>query len=254
MLTITGLNVNLGRKTLLKDINLSIKPGQVTALLGPNGAGKSSLLHTLCQSLKPSSGKLEFHQQPLKSWPMSELAKMLAVLPQSSSLSFGFNVHEVVSLGLYPLTLNQQQGKKVVAQQLEALGLSHLAGQAYPSLSGGEKQRVHLARVLVQLTQAPKTPLLLLDEPTSALDLAQQHKVLTLAKQLAHQQGFAVVIVLHDLNQAARYADKLVIIDQGKLAHQGTPKQVLTPETLKQIWHYDAQFIQSTADAIPLIM
>jgi iron complex transport system ATP-binding protein len=254
MLNINQVKVNLGRKPLLNNISLDIRSGEVTALLGPNGAGKSSLLKALCQSLKIESGEISFYQQPLGQWPKAELAKCLAVLPQSSSLSFGFTVEEVVALGLYPLTISQQAGKALVASQLARLDLSPLANQAYPSLSGGEKQRVHLARVLTQLAQAPRAPLLLLDEPTSALDLAQQHKVLTLARELAHTQGYGVIVVLHDLNQAARYADNIVVINHGEIVNQGRPQQVLTQDTLRQVWHYDAQFIHTQDSAMPLII
>jgi iron complex transport system ATP-binding protein len=248
------LNVSLGHKPLLRNISLTIKAGQVTALLGPNGAGKSSLLKALCQSLKLDSGEISFYQRPLAQWPKAALAKCLAVLPQSSSLSFGFTVEEVVSLGLYPLSISRQAGQALVASQLARLDLSQLANQAYPNLSGGEKQRVHLARALTQLVQAPRAPLLLLDEPTSALDLAQQHKVLTLTQELAHKQGYGVIVVLHDLNQAARYADNIVVIDQGEIVKQGSPQKVLTKDTLSQVWHYDAQFIQAHNSTMPLIV
>lgn len=252
-LSIANLSLTIGRKRVLDNIDMSFKAGQVTALLGPNGAGKSSLLKALCQEVAPNTGAIELNQRPLKVWQRAELAKSLAVLPQHASLTFPFSVTEVVAMGLYPLTINRVEGHKLINQQLAAVGLTHLANRSYPTLSGGEKQRVQLARVLTQLQQSPFAPILLLDEPTSALDLAQQHNVLQLVHNLAHEQGYTVVVVLHDLNQATRYADHLLVLKQGQLVAQGTATQALSTQTIRDVWGYDARLVASPDGGHPLI-
>ena len=151
VISIENVSVHIGNKTVLNAINLDIKPGQVTALLGPNGAGKSTLLKSLCQEVSLSSGGISVLGKPLAQWDRSQLAKSLAVLPQHASLTFPFKVHEVVQMGLYPLTISQHQGHELVDEQLKKVALSALKHRSYPTLSGGEKQRVQLARVLTQL-------------------------------------------------------------------------------------------------------
>ncbi|QLE86678.1 heme ABC transporter ATP-binding protein [Shewanella sp. Scap07] len=253
VLQVNKLSVRIGQKTVLSHIDLNIQAGQVTALLGPNGAGKSTLLKSLCQEVAADNGTIDVFGAKLEQWDRQQLAKSMAVLPQHASLTFPFKVHEVVEMGLYPLSLSQQQGKQLVLSQLEQVDLLHLKDRSYPTLSGGEKQRVQLARVLTQLAQAPQSPILLLDEPTSALDLAQQHRVLSLAKRLAHEQGYAVIVVLHDLNQASRYADRLVILEQGQVVEDGSPEQTLTPATIRQVWHYDPVVVNQPNSATPLL-
>ncbi|ABV88648.1 heme ABC transporter ATP-binding protein [Shewanella pealeana] len=252
-LQVSDLSVRIGHKSVLTDINLKIKAGQVTALLGPNGAGKSTLLKSLCQDVEIEAGNIEVYGKSLTDWNRQLLAKSLAVLPQHASLTFPFKVREVVEMGLYPLSLNQQQGKRLVGDQLEQVALSHLKERSYPTLSGGEKQRVQLARVLTQLAQSDKPPILLLDEPTSALDLAQQHRVLGLARNLAHEHNYAVIVVLHDLNQASRYADRLVVLENGCIVSDGIPSETLTPETIRQVWHYDPVVVMEPGKQTPLL-
>ncbi len=253
VVSINNLSVHIGKKPVLNDINLEIKPGQVTALLGPNGAGKSTLLKSLCQETALSSGDISMFGKPLLEWNRAELAKSLAVLPQHASLTFPFKVHEVVQMGLYPLTIGQQQGCDLVDKQLEQVALSALKFRSYPTLSGGEKQRVQLARVLTQLAQAPSNPILLLDEPTSALDLAQQHRVLELAQTLAHQHNYSVVVVLHDLNQACRYADRLVVLEKGEVVSDGEPHTALTADIIEKVWHYKPTLVVDPKSNLPLI-
>lgn len=253
VVSINNLSVHIGKKPVLNDINLEIMPGQVTALLGPNGAGKSTLLKSLCQETKLSAGSISVLGKSLANWNRAELAKSLAVLPQHASLTFPFKVHEVVQMGLYPLSINQQQGLDLVDKQLQQVALSALKYRSYPTLSGGEKQRVQLARVLTQLAQAESTPILLLDEPTSALDLAQQHRVLELAHTLAHKHNYCVVVVLHDLNQACRYADRLVVLKQGEVVSDGKPTDALTAEIIEKVWHYKPTLVIDPSSKQPLI-
>lgn len=254
MLKIKNLSLNINNKAILDNINIDITPGKVTAILGPNGAGKSTLLKSISQDVTPHTGDIHFYERPLNQWPKHALATLLGVLPQESSLSFPFSVWDVVAMGLYPLNLNQQQGQAIIEEYLDTLSILHLKSRAYPSLSGGEKQRVHLARVLTQLSQAKKPPLLLLDEPTSALDLAQQHKVLALSQSLAKQSQYGIICVLHDLNLAARYADELIIMKKGKIIQSGSPADCLTRQTINDIWDYNPQFILEDEYSIPVII
>lgn len=245
MLNITNLSAKIGSKSLLTNINFSAQPGTVTGLIGPNGAGKSTLLKCISQDIAINQGNITLHLQPLNHWPRLALAQHLGVLSQHASLSFPFSAKQVIEMGLYPLSLSQQQGQQVITQQLAQLDITHLSEHPYPQLSGGEKQRVQLARVLTQLSQASQAPLLLLDEPTSALDLAQQHNVLTLSRALAIEHNYIVVVVLHDLNQASRYCDQLLLLKQGKIYAKGTPPECLTAANIEDIWHYQAQFVKS---------
>ena len=253
MINIKHVSVRIEHKPVLTNINLHIKAGKVTALLGPNGAGKSTLLKSLCQDNKLDSGEIMLANRPIQEWDRLTLAKNLAVLPQHASLTFPFEVHQVVAMGLYPLILNSQQGMIIVDEQLDKLALTSLKYRRYPTLSGGEKQRVQLARVLTQLQQASQPPVLLLDEPTSALDLAQQHRVLSLARSLAHEQNYAVVIVLHDLNQASRYADTLVILERGQIVDEGSAIATLTAEKVKQVWQYEPLVVNAPDSQTPLL-
>jgi len=253
-LNIQGLSLSLGGSRLLTDINLNVKHGQLTALLGPNGAGKSTLLKAISGEISRDAGEILFYDRAMQDWPRLQLARLMGVLPQHNSLSFPFRVAEVVEMGLFPLQASQVEAQQIVCSALQKVDALHLSERRYPSLSGGEKQRVQLARVLTQLAQAEQPPLLLLDEPTSALDLAQQHRVLTLAQQLAHQHGFGVLAVLHDLNQAARYADHLVVIDNGSIQSQGSAHQVLTCDAIEAIWHYRPTLVTDPELGTPVIL
>ncbi|MDG5898769.1 heme ABC transporter ATP-binding protein [Shewanella xiamenensis] len=252
-LTVDRLSYAIGDKAVLNNIRVQFQPGSVTALLGPNGAGKSTLLKALCQEIPTAQGSIKLGHCQLVDWPRAELAKSLAVLPQHASLTFPFTVDEVVAMGLYPLTLSQKEGQQLVTKWLAEVGVLHLARRSYPTLSGGEKQRVQLARVLTQLSQSPFPPILLLDEPTSALDLAQQHKVLALAKNLAHKHAYTVIVVLHDLNQAARYSDRVIVLKQGEIVSEGTPNDALSIDIIRQVWDYEPEFISAPQRGYPLI-
>ncbi len=253
MIEIKHLSVRIDSKLVLSDINLTMVSGKVTALLGPNGAGKSTLLKSLCLETDIDAGEMLLDNRPIHEWDRLDLAKTLAVLPQHASLTFPFKVSEVVAMGLYPLSVSRSQGAEIVDQQLQRLDLLSLKHRSYPTLSGGEKQRVQLARVLTQLQQASCPPILLLDEPTSALDLAQQHRVLALVNTLAHEHNYAVIIVLHDLNQASRYADNLVVLERGQIVSQGDPRVVLSSETIRQVWKYDPLVVKAPDSDIPLL-
>ena len=237
MLTVSNLSFGPTHQRVLSDINLSLQPGKVYGLLGPNGAGKSTLLRLLCRELIPSGGDIALDNIALTMWPRLELATRLGVLPQQAQLDFPFQVAEVVEMGAYPLSLSQAQLAGCISQSLAAVGLDGFEERQYGKLSGGERQRVQLARVLLQLSQTDRG-ILLLDEPTSALDLAHQHKVLKLARRLACERNFIVVVVLHCLNLAAEYCDGIYVLNNGKLSLSGSPDKCLTPQNIHAVWHY----------------
>lgn len=235
----TDLCVTYGARQVLDHVDITLHCGEVVALLGPNGAGKSTLLKLLCGEMS-GVGQLNYFGIPATQWAAEQLANHLGILPQQSSLSFPFTAQEVAELGAIPLNLARKEVERVARHYMQKTDVLHLASSLYPALSGGEKQRLHLARVLTQLHQAGEQRILMLDEPTSALDLAHQHNTLQLARQLADEQACAVVIVLHDLNLAAQYADRLVLLHQGKIVCDAPPWQALTAQRIKQVYGYEA--------------
>ncbi|MFD2095146.1 heme ABC transporter ATP-binding protein [Corallincola platygyrae] len=252
MLTLKTVQCEVAGKRLLNLDALELKAGEFLALLGPNGAGKSTLLKSISGDM-PATGKISFYGRALGEWPSLARARHLGVLPQASQLSFPFTAREVVALGLTPLSLSRKQADITVRDKMELTDCWSFADRAYPTLSGGERQRVQLARVLLQLSQAEHSPLLLLDEPTSAQDLGQQHAILALAKSLAHDHGFGVIAVLHDLNQVLQYCDRACVLTDGQLHQQGNPEQILTQDMIHDYWHYRPERVHLADGRIAVI-
>lgn len=226
------LGFRAGTKSLVADVDLSVRSGEVVALLGPNGAGKSTLLKLLCGQMKPHEGQVLFEDKPLHDWDLRELARRRAVLPQSSTVPFDFTAIEIVLLGRSPHG-DAAACEAMAREAMEKTECAHLADRTVTTLSGGEMQRVQLARVLVQIDLraggAPRC--LMLDEPISNLDPAHQHGALQVARALA-RDGVGVLVVLHDLNLAAQYADRLVLMKAAHLVADGSPEDVLTEEQI----------------------
>ncbi|KTC63711.1 hemin ABC transporter ATP-binding protein [Pseudomonas fluorescens ABAC62] len=238
MLRVEDLQILRARKTVLADVTLDLLPGQVLGVLGPNGAGKSTLLGALSGELTPDHGKVWLGQQALKDWGGSQRAQRLAVLPQTSTLDFAFRVEEVVGMGRLPHQTGRARDAEIICAALHAADVAHLSGRSYLALSGGERQRVHLARVLAQLWPGGMGQTLLLDEPTSMLDPLHQHTTLQAIRTFA-DQGAAVLVILHDLNLAARYCDRILLLEAGRPHALGAPEQVLRPESLKSVFGLD---------------
>lgn len=234
MLEARGLGYGDRGARRLATFDLYLRSGELTVVLGPNGAGKSTLLGLLSGVLGADRGELYLQGRELHRWPLAQRAQQMAVLTQQQPLDFAFPVRDVVAMGGYPLPLRQPELQQRVARMLDALDLERLAERSYLSLSGGEAQRVQLARVLVQ--RAVHGGALLLDEPLAAMDLCHQHQSLTLLKRLAAEEGHAVLVVLHDLNLAARYADQVLLLQEGKLLAQGCVPDVLQPELLSSVF------------------
>lgn len=220
---------------LLQGIDLSIAAGELHVLLGPNGAGKSTLLRTLAGEWPPQRGRLLLDGLPLQAHDALAQARRRAVLPQQDALSFSLGVRELVALGRHPCKDRRPATtRQVVDAVMEATQTSELATRRYPTLSGGERRRVQLARVLAQVWDAT-APILLLDEPTHSLDLVHQHAVLALLHALA-RKGFAILVSLHDLNLAASHADQVSLMQKGRLFATGAPADVLDEARLQALY------------------
>jgi iron complex transport system ATP-binding protein len=234
-----GITVRRGSASLLVDVDISLNSGAMTVILGPNGAGKTSLLRCIAAESKPSSGDIVFLGQALHEWRRRDLARHLAVLPQQSSLNFPFIVREVVLLGRMPHDSGLERDAVIVEELLTALDIVHLADRDYTSLSGGEKQRVQLARVLAQVWDVPEQALLVLDEPSNFLDLSHQSQIMRLLQSFT-QRGAAVLTVLHDFNLAGRYADNVAVLEKGHLVASGKPRDVITAELMRDVFDVEA--------------
>ena len=251
MLRAEHLRIERGAKVVLSDISLGLQPGEMLGVLGPNGAGKSTLLGALCGELKSSQVWLD--DKPLERWSAAHRAQRLAVLPQSSTLSFAFKVQDVVAMGRLPHNTGQQRDAQIIGAALDAADATHLLDRSYLALSGGERQRVHLARVLAQLWPGERGQSLLLDEPTSMLDPLHQHTTLQAVRQFANRGG-AVLVILHDLNLAARYCDRLLLLDDGLPMALGPPQTVLVPDTLKAVFGLEVLVQSHPERGHPLII
>lgn len=243
MIEAIGLAHDRSESRRLAPFDLHLKGGELWAVLGPNGAGKSTLVALLSGLLKAHSGELRLKGKALSHYPLKERARHLAVLLQRQPLDFAFSVGDVIAMGGYPLDLPMPEQEARIAQLAVGLDLEHLLKRNYLGLSGGEAQRVQLARVLLQRGGEPSA--ILLDEPLSALDLRHRHQTLSLLKGLARQEGHAVLVVLHDLDLAARYADRVVLIGNGALAGQGDTDEVMQPERLSELFSVRIERYQS---------
>jgi len=248
------VHVSLGRRPVLHGIDLSVRPGQVLAVVGPNGAGKSTLLRVLTGELCPDRGRVTLDRRDLTTWSPRALACRRAVLSQRQTLGAAFTVRQVVELGRHPHQARAHQDQAAVRRALRAVGLLDRADDLWTRLSGGEQQRVGLARALAQLDGEGASPsYLFLDEPTAALDLAWQHRTLHRARQLA-QAGHGVLVVLHDLQLAATFADRVALIHAGRLRGVGAPRDVLHPDAIAAAWGVSAVWIDTPdLGAVPVV-
>ena len=242
-----------GRAMLLDGVGLTVAAGEMIAIIGPNGAGKSTLLRLLSGDLRPNAGDVRLKQRDIGSYTPRELAAHRAVLSQHINVTFPFTVEEIVLMGAGDRSL--REAGALVDAALDEVGLTHFRDRQLPTLSGGEQQRVHFARVLVQLAcgEAEHGPgLLLLDEPTSSLDLRHQIDLVETARRRA-AGGTAVMAILHDLNLAIRFADRLIVLNGGKLAADGPRTEVVTPEIIRDIFEIDA-VVHKGDDEVPYVL
>ncbi|MDN2667296.1 ATP-binding cassette domain-containing protein [Vibrio sp. 14N.309.X.WAT.E.F5] len=235
MYKLTNASFEIDGKTILSPTNLTFEPKKITTLLGHNGCGKSTLIKLLSRQNTPSKGDVFFDQQLLSSYSNLEFAHQVAYLPQHPPITDGVTVRELVCFGRYPwkgaFGRYSRDDYAIVDEAIEKVGLNAFSDRFVATLSGGERQRAWVAMLLAQQSQC-----ILLDEPTSALDVAHQHELLALIRELNQTLGLTVIMVLHDVNMAAKFSDHLIALHSGKVIASGPPKELMTPETLMQIY------------------
>ena len=248
-----GVRLGYGDHVVVDGLDLDVVAGTVTAVIGPNGCGKSTLLRAMGRLLRPSGGEVLLDGRRIDRMPTREVATILGVLPQSPSAPEGLTVADLVARGRHPHQAWYRQwsadDEDAVAQALEWTGMLDLAERPVDELSGGQRQRAWISMALAQ-----GTDLLLLDEPTTFLDLAHQVDVLELVRRLHREAGRTVVMVLHDLNLAARYADRLVAMRDGRIVASGTPHEVITEEMLSTVFGLDARVIADPVAGSPMVV
>ena len=259
MLQATNLHVSLSGAVILDAVDLQLPAGQVMVVLGPNGTGKTTLLKALTGELSAQRGNVLLHGRTINRWRGTEIAQRLAVLPQHSTLSFPFTAEEVVLLGRTTHSSGQQRDLEIVREALALVDGSYLATRYYPQLSGGEKQRVQLARVLAQIWEpvAGNAPgnerFLILDEPTSSFDLSHRQLMLDVIQHFA-RQGVGILMVSHDLNLAAQCADQVMLLSCGRVTACGPPHEVLNTTLLRKVFMADIDVIDHPKTGQPLII
>lgn len=252
-LYITELSLSYENSHIIHNLSLTIPHGQITTLVGPNGCGKSTLLRGISRLLKPRAGHVILSGQDIWKLPTKELAKQLGILPQGPVAPEGLTVHELVAQGRYPHQSWFQQwsaeDERVTKEALEITGTAEFADRPVDTLSGGQRQRAWIAMTLAQ-----DSDLILLDEPTIFLDLAYQIEVLDLLQDLNIERGKTIVMVLHDLNHACRYADMLVTVRNGEICAQGIPHEVVTVDMVKSVFGVDCMVIDDPVTDKPLVV
>ena len=247
-----SLTLRLGHRQIVNDVSLQLRGGEMAALIGPNGAGKSTLLRLLTGFLTPDAGERLVEGRPLESWSAEALSRRRAVMLQRTQLHADSPIETVIAMGRSPW--GGAPNEEIIRRVMKETGCDHLAGRRYPSLSGGEQQRVQLARCLAQLWRdgAPEG-WLFLDEPTSALDLYYQQHLLRLLKRLTRSSRLHVCVVLHDLNLAALWADRNLLLHQGKLVAQGTPQEEIQQPILSRWYGAEVSVGEHPDTAVPQV-
>lgn len=256
-----NISVRFGEKVLLDTVSIELNAGEVLIIIGENGSGKSTLRKALCGDISLARGEVLMNKRALAQWSLIERARVRAVMGQDTTLNFPFTVLEVTLMGRAPhLRGSESETDYAIARAaLQAVEAEHLEERLFPTLSGGERQRVQLARALAQVwdandgSDAPETRYLLLDEPTSNLDLAHQQIALTAARKFA-RAGAGVLLILHDLNLAAQYADRIAVLKNGKLIARGAPSEILTPELIREAFGVRVVVAQHPQMNCPLII
>ncbi len=237
-----GIAVKYGKYKALDDVSFEIGPGEVVSIVGPNGSGKSTIIKSIAQILQPASGKIYIDGRDLSTIELPEIAKLIGYVPQNFHYLFYSNVMETVLLGRKPHIKWKvsQKDLDIVQKALENMGIMSMAGKFMDELSGGETQKVYIARTLAQEPQ-----LYLLDEPTSNLDLKHQIEVLEITKRLTKEQGASMIVALHDLNLALKYSDKVAMMQKGRLYAFGKPEDVLTVQNINSVYGVEAVVVES---------
>jgi iron complex transport system ATP-binding protein len=255
MIELEMQNVTLGynHQTVLRDISLKASPGEMVGLIGPNGSGKSTILKALSRVMHPNSGKITINGRDIMTISRLELARMVGVVPQLPLLPSAFTAFEIVLMGRNPhLGLFQSEGRRdmeIAREAMEKTGTDTLANRHVNELSGGEIQSVLIARVLVQETEA-----ILLDEPTANLDIGRQVETLDLIKQLCTANNLTVLAAIHDLNLAAQYCDRVILIHKGHVHAEGRPQGVITESHMREVYGTENCVYTHPANGLPTVL
>lgn len=249
---VTGVTVGYGRdRPIIENIDLTIETGSITVLIGPNGCGKSTLLKTIGRLLKPSAGKVHVDGLDVTATAPKRVAQTIAYLPQSPVVPTAITVEQLVAYGRAPhqslLGIKSATDLEKIDHAIDMTGLNELRSKPVSDLSGGQRQRAFIAMVLAQ-----DTPYVMLDEPTTFLDIRHQVETLDLVRQL-HALGRTSVVVLHDIGQAARYGDRVVVMKEGRIATQGAPADVISPELVREVYGLDCVVYPDPVSGTPVI-
>jgi len=252
-LEVRGVTLGYADRTVVEDLDLALAPGRITCIVGANACGKSTVLRSMARLLKPRGGQVVLDGHDLHALPTKQVARTLGLLPQSPVAPEGIVVADLVARGRHPhqgaLARWTREDDKAVAEALELTGTAEIAERSVDELSGGQRQRVWIAMVLAQ-----QTDLLLLDEPTTFLDVAHQVEVLDLLTDLNRARGTTIAMVLHDLNLAARYADRLVALRAGRLHAAGDPADVLTADVVRDVFGMESQVVPDPVSGRPIVL
>ncbi|ARC86134.1 ABC transporter family protein [Clostridium argentinense CDC 2741] len=244
------LSIAYDYKLIVDDLNMNIPKGKITTIIGPNGCGKSTVLKTIGRILKPKNGMVYLNGDDIRKFSTKDVAQKMAILPQTPQAQPGITVGELVSYGRFPyqrgLGKLSSEDKKIIGWALEITKLTELETTAVDNLSGGQRQRVWIAMALAQ-----QTDLILLDEPTTYLDMTYQLELLELLHNLNREQNRTIVMVLHDLNLAARFADYIIAMRSGSIISHGTPKEIMTTKVLKDTFNIDAEIVWGSRTGRP---
>lgn len=240
MLVADSLTFKVGKRALVKDISFSLRPGELLIVLGANGAGKSTLFRMISGESTPTTGDVKLHEKIITTYSAAQLALKRAVLNQQNVVNMAFTVEEIVMMGRYPHYRNAPSLKDndIGKEVMNLTGISAFGDRSYLSLSGGEQQRVQLARVLAQIWDVPNA-LLLMDEPVASLDLQYQQQTLAIAKMLT-KRGFMVISILHDINLAGQYADRIIMLKNGRKWYDGTVAEVLNAKNIYEVFEINS--------------
>ena len=248
-----NLTLGYGKKIIARDLTVAIPDGHFTAIIGPNGCGKSTLLRTLSRLMTPVEGSVFLDGEQIQRFPSKEVARRIGLLAQNATTPGDITVLELVSRGRYPhqplFTRWRKEDEEAVNRAMRATGITDLALQSVDTLSGGQRQRAWIAMVLAQ-----ETAIMLLDEPTTWLDISHQIDLLELLSELNRTQGYTLAAVLHDLNQACRYATHLIALRDGEIVAQGAPKEIVTPELIARIYGMRCMIIDDPVAGTPLVV
>ncbi|WP_024553786.1 iron-enterobactin ABC transporter ATP-binding protein [Franconibacter helveticus 513] len=248
-----ALTLGYGDHVVAENLSVTIPDGQFTAIIGPNGCGKSTLLRTLSRLMKPAAGSVWLDGQEIQRYATKEVARRIGLLAQNASAPGDITVQELVARGRYPhqplFTRWREEDERAVQKAMAATGVASLAHLAVDTLSGGQRQRAWIAMVLAQ-----ETSIMLLDEPTTWLDISHQIDLLELLSELNREQGYTLAAVLHDLNQACRYATHLIALREGKIIAEGAPDAIVTPELIEAIYGLRCMIIDDPVAGTPLVV